>query len=54
MPIFIFSVFSNLINFPSWNPFKIIAFDDLDLPGPPQIDPDQTWGTSFFHHFHHF
>jgi hypothetical protein len=50
----LFFVFPNLVNFPSWNPFKTIVFDDLDLPGPPQIDPDQIWGTSFFHHFHHF
>ena len=43
--------FSVLMKFPSWHPLKIIVFDDLKVPGPPQIDPGHIWENSFFHVF---
>ena len=35
---FVFPASSKSVKFSSWNPFKVMAVDALDHPGPSQID----------------
>ena len=54
MPTLSSFMLSGFVKFPSRNTFKNTVFDDLNLPGPPQIDPEHFWENSFFHIFWYF